>query len=78
MNNKFNNNIQKTYCTGCGGKGKYQVIGEEICGGCAGTGRDKRSDLWSEPCLICNGKGRVPYSRYVTCNQCGGSGYKYY
>lgn len=68
----------KVQCPNCNGKGKYQVIGEELCGGCAGTGRDKTSDLWSEPCRTCNNKKKVSYCRTITCSRCHGSGYIYY
>lgn len=61
-------------CHGCGGKGKIDTVGIETCGHCAGTGRDKTSDLWAEPCRNCNGKGKVTYARKEECRTCHGSG----
>lgn len=62
-------------CPTCDGTGKELAMGEETCDQCAGTGRDKNSDLWAEPCRKCNGKGRVSYCRRTnTCRQCNGSG----
>ena len=63
-------------CTACGGKGKYQEMGEEMCGPCCGTGRDMKSDIWAEPCRSCNGTGKKSYCRWVQCRQCYGSGHR--
>jgi DnaJ-class molecular chaperone len=68
------NKQMKTTCRACNGSGSYLAMGEELCPGCAGTGRDKNSDLWSEPCRQCNGKRRVPYCRKVLCKTCRGTG----
>jgi DnaJ-class molecular chaperone len=65
---------QRKVCYTCGGKRSIQYIGEEPCGDCAGTGRNTRSDLWSEPCLKCNGSRKVAYSRWKQCYTCGGTG----
>uniref|UniRef100_A0A6C0C707 Uncharacterized protein n=1 Tax=viral metagenome TaxID=1070528 RepID=A0A6C0C707_9ZZZZ len=62
-------------CGLCYGQGTHKEMGEEICGGCAGTGWDNKSDLWSEPCRTCNGRKKVAYCRTVTCRNCGGSGF---
>ncbi len=69
------NNDKPKMCTYCGGKGTYLGMGEEACGGCAGTGRDTKSDLWAEPCRTCNGRGKVYYCRDFTCKKCNGSGF---
>ncbi len=61
-------------CAPCGGSGKIDVIGEETCGGCAGSGRDTKSNCWNQPCRRCNGRGKVTYARKEICRTCGGSG----
>lgn len=63
-------------CRGCHGTGHELIQGEEPCGSCAGTGRDKSSDLWAESCTRCNGVGRVTYCRrdWRPCRYCGGAG----
>lgn len=73
--NIFDDNSKRARCVMCGGSGKCDYIGEESCNGCAGTGRDLRSDLWSEPCLKCNGRRKVTYCRKETCRSCNGNGY---
>lgn len=70
----MSNRNQGTMCYLCRGTGKEDTIGEETCGHCAGTGRDKNSDLWSEPCGRCNGRGKVTYARKITCRNCHGTG----
>lgn len=65
-------------CGSCNGQGSINTMGEETCPRCAGTGRDNKSDLWSEPCLQCNGRGKVYYCRHVPCRSCRGSGYTQY
>ncbi|AEQ33217.1 chaperon dnaj [Acanthamoeba polyphaga mimivirus] len=62
-------------CYACNGTGTQYEMGEEMCPGCAGTGRDKTSDLWLESCSRCGGSGRVSYSRRGrSCMQCRGTG----
>lgn len=63
-------------CGACDGTGHPLVMGEETCSSCAGSGRDTKSDLWSEPCLTCNGKGKVTYCRrgHGSCHSCNGTG----
>jgi DnaJ-class molecular chaperone len=63
-------------CGTCDGTGHELEIGEELCSHCAGTGRDKTSDLWLEPCRYCNGTGRRPFHRRSIrpCRSCNGSG----
>lgn len=61
-------------CPYCNGKGSCLAMGEELCPRCAGTGRDTKSDCWSEPCLQCNGKGKVTYCRQMPCVSCRGTG----
>ena len=68
---------RRKMCVQCGGQGSTSEMGEEPCGGCAGTGRDTKSDAWSEPCRTCNGKGTQTYCRRVTCRSCGGQGFTY-
>jgi molecular chaperone DnaJ len=62
-------------CSACRGKGKYEVVGEETCSSCVGTGRDMKSDLYSDYCRRCNGKGKIPYIGNKTCSRCNGKGY---
>lgn len=61
-------------CQACNGTGYELQMGQETCPDCAGTGRDKTSDLWAEPCRKCNGKGKVTYCRRGTtpCSVCKG------
>ena len=64
-------------CGACNGTGYELVMGEEICPGCAGSGRDNQSDLWSEPCRTCNGRKKVSYCRRdpnKSCRACNGRG----
>lgn len=63
-------------CGTCNGSGYELCMGQETCPGCAGTGRDKDSDLWAEPCRTCNGKGKIDYCRRDTrpCRSCRGTG----
>lgn len=62
-------------CSPCEGTGKLRVMGIETCSNCAGSGRDKNSDLWAEPCLYCNGSGSRTYCRReLVCRDCGGFG----
>lgn len=63
-------------CQDCDGTGHELIMGEETCPGCAGSGRDKYSDCWSEPCRTCNGKCVVTYCRRDTspCRGCNGEG----
>lgn len=64
----------KRMCNFCGGKGYELAMGEELCGHCAGIGRNTKSTLLSQPCLKCQGKGRVTYCRKVPCRGCDGRG----
>lgn len=66
------------YCTTCGGKGQVSETGIETCHYCAGTGRDRTSDLWAFPCSHCNGKGQKTYCRKVTCKACYGTGLNHF
>ena len=61
-------------CSWCAGRGKYQEMGEEPCPSCAGTGRDTKSNSWSQPCKRCKGKTTVTYCRWVRCDVCSGKG----
>ena len=63
-------------CTACGGEGYPLEMGEETCPHCAGTGRDKNSDLWSEPCRGGCRNGKVTYCRKSCrpCRTCHGTG----
>lgn len=73
----YNNRGKFVRCGSCNGTGNTLCMGEEACPHCAGTGRDKRSDLWAEPCGNCNGRGRVTYCRYdprSPCRVCNGTG----
>jgi len=66
-------------CGYCRGKGKEYTWGRDVsCYRCVGTGRDTKSDLWSEPCSLCNGKGTIRDCTPVTCRMCNGSGYGTY
>jgi DnaJ-class molecular chaperone len=73
-------NMQCYICDNCQGSGYELVMGVEKCPPCLGTGRDPKSDLWSEICRFCNGSGSRSYcrrdSRYV-CHTCGGRGRLY-
>jgi hypothetical protein len=69
--------IGKVACGKCGGAGNLgQEMGIETCPTCAGTGRDNKSDCWSEPCRgRCNGTGKVTYCRAKICPICRGAGF---
>lgn len=67
--------MPRSKCYDCDGTGKSLEMGEETCPQCVGTGRDKNSRLYAQPCRRCNGTGRVYYRRPGRiCNRCGGSG----
>ena len=79
MDEIFNNgNYKKTnmqqLCPSYGGTGKTLTMGERLCDGCAGTGRDLKEDLWAGYCRKCNGKRKVPYCESRTCSRCRGVG----
>ena len=83
-NNNYNNNyndywknVKTTSCQRCDGTGHQKIMGEEICPKCAGLGRDKNSDLWSELCKGCGGRGMISYCRrdIRPCPSCNGNGY---
>ena len=58
----------------CRGAKKMLVMGEENCINCAGTGRNIKSNCWSQPCLRRCNNGRVAYCRHEVCNHCNGAG----
>lgn len=55
---------------------KINKGGKSICPSCVGTGRDMKSDVFSEPCRRCGGKGTISYRRRSNrkCYLCGGTG----
>ena len=67
-----NNGLRE--CPSCRGRKHILGMGERICDGCAGTGRDLREDLYAGPCRKCNGKGRVTYCENRICGTCRGLG----
>ena len=74
----MNSRTKLVKCGLCEGTGCPLIMGEETCPRCAGTGRDKTSDLWSEPCLSCNGHKKVTYCRrshIASCTPCNGFGF---
>lgn len=78
-NNKNKNKPQKTKCSACSGRGKWQEMGEEKCMSCCGTGRTggmviaiPDDTTW---CRNCNGRGRKPYCKTIYCSLCNGCGY---
>lgn len=61
-------------CPTCAGTRGYDSIGTEPCPDCVGTGRDLKSDLWSEPCRFCQGNKYITYTRWNKCVTCNGLG----
>lgn len=61
-------------CSACDGTGKLLVMGEELCGYCAGSGRDLKEDLYAGYCPRGCNRGRIPYCRRgpQDCNVCHG------
>lgn len=61
-------------CRNCGGDG-YGIETQRIpCGGCAGTGRDMKEDLYAGYCRKCNGSKYEILKIRRTCMRCGGNG----
>ena len=59
---------------GCNHGYTYFMGRTVTCSGCAGSGRNLNSDLYSEPCSKCHGSGKVDKHR-ERCSTCSGRGF---
>lgn len=79
--NKFGKNkLKSKKCHDCEGTGYSSEMIKDLCGKCAGTGRDTSTEFWAENCIKCN--GAKYFLRYIRtnkkCRDCHGSGIIYY
>lgn len=64
----------KGNCNRCSNKGKYLIMGEELCSNCKGIGTINGSDLCSSLniilCPVCDGRKQIMFCRYKNCECC--------